>query len=278
LFICFNQSINKEMTRQMVAAEPDTAAPWLLSQRWSDLLFAHWPVEPAELARSLPRGVEPDCHDGQAWIAIVAFRMLGTRPAWGPRRPTLGSIPELNVRTYVRVDGVPGVWFLSLDASSPFFVTAGRALYGLPYRLAKMAMLVEGERVHYLSSRSGAAFAASYEPDGPPCAACPGTLEHFLVERYRLFSRRRGRLLTATVAHERWPLQPAAARIEVNGMAPPRLRFRGPPILHFCASVEARISVPRLVSQLESSPWSPPRASATPSSVRRSRRTVPLRT
>src|SRR5206468_9308835 len=147
----------------------------------------------------------------------------------GPSGLTLRPIPELNVRTYVRVRGVPGVWFLSLDASSPFFVTAGRALYGLPYRLARMTTLVDGERVHYLSSRRGASFAASYEPCGAPEHAEPGSLEHFLVERYRLFSLWRGHLITALVAHERWPLQPVSARIDVNRMAPAGLPFCGRP-------------------------------------------------
>src|SRR5438094_796556 len=82
----------------------------------------------------------------------------------------------------------PGVWFLSLDASSPFFVRAGRALYGLPYRLARMTTVMDEERTHYLSTRRDACFAASYEPSGPLGCAQPGSLEHFLVERYRLFS------------------------------------------------------------------------------------------
>src|SRR3989442_10662915 len=172
------------MTEQMVPT-------WLLSQRWSDLLFAHWPVEPNALAGRLPTGVEPDLHEGKAWVAIVAFRMLDTRPAFAPRRLTLAPIPELNVRTYVRVEGVPGVWFLSLDASSPFFVNAGRALYGLPYRLARMATVIDGERVHYLSSRRGACFSARYEPTGPASRPEPGSLEAFPLERYPPFPRRR---------------------------------------------------------------------------------------
>ena len=261
----------------MVAVEPveaTTKPTWLLAQRWSDLLFAHWPVDTEALARHLPAGVEPDLHEGQAWAAIVAFRMVGTRPAAGPRRLTLGPIPELNVRTYVRVRGVPGVWFLSLDASSPFFVTAGRVLYGLPYRLARMTTLVDGERIHYLSSRRGASFAASYEPCGASDHAEPGSLEHFLVERYRLFSLWRGHLITALVAHERWPLQPVSARIDVNRMAPAGLPFRGRPILHFSRSVDARISVPQSLSALQSSEW---RDYATPLPPRRSRRTEPLR-
>jgi hypothetical protein len=250
---------------------------WFLAQTWSRLLFAHWQVDPGQLARHLPPGVEPDLHEDRAWLAIVAFRMLDSRPLLPPRRPVLPAIPELNVRTYVRVGGVPGVWFLSLDASSLFFVNAGRALYGLPYRLARMTTVASGERVHYLSTRSDACFAASYEPCGPAAPAEPGSLEHFLVERYRLFAQRRGRLITAVVSHEPWPLQPVAARIDVNEMAPPGLRFRGEPLLHFVDSVEARISVPQPLSQLESDEWWPQPGSARPSSVRRSRRTVPQR-
>jgi uncharacterized protein YqjF (DUF2071 family) len=250
---------------------------WLLAQTWSRLLFAHWQVDPERLDRHLPPGVEPDVHDDRAWLAIVAFRMLGSRPLLPPRRPVLPAIPELNVRTYVRVGGVPGVWFLSLDASSPFFVSAGRALYGLPYRLARMTTVASGERVHYVSTRNDACFAASYEPCGPPVTAEPGSLEHFLVERYRLFSQRRGRLITAVVSHEPWPLQPAAASIDVNEMAPRGLAFQGKPLLHFAGSVEARISVPQPVSQLESDEWWPQPGYARPSSVRRSRRTVPQR-
>jgi uncharacterized protein YqjF (DUF2071 family) len=262
------------MTDRMV---PVRRPQWLLSQEWSDLLFAHWPVEPQRLARTLPTDVEPDVFGGRAWIAIVAFRMLGSRPAVGPPKPTLPPIPELNVRTYVRVGGVPGVWFISLDASSPFFAAAGRALYGLPYHVARMTTVHHGDRRHYLSSRRGAAFAASYEPCGPVRRAENGSLEHFLVERYRLFSQRRSRLITAVVTHEPWPLQPASARIEVNEMAPPGLPLRGEPLLHFVESVDARISVPKPVAQLESDEWWPQPGSARLSSVRRSRRTVPLR-
>jgi hypothetical protein len=230
---------------------------WLLAQHWERLLFAHWPVDPAALARRLPPGVEPDVYGDRAWLAIVAFRMIGTRPLIPPRRPTLPPIPELNVRTYVRVGGEPGVWFISLDASSPFFVNAGRALYGLPYRLARMTTIKDGARTHYLSARRDACFAATYEPCGAVRHARAGSLEHFLVERYRLFSMRRQRLITATVAHEPWPLQPAIARLDLNRMAPRGLAFHGEPLLHYAESVAARISVPRIVPQLESGEWSP---------------------
>jgi uncharacterized protein YqjF (DUF2071 family) len=178
-------------------------------------------------------------------VAVVAFVMAGTRSAAGPRWRGLPAIPELNVRTYVRAGGVPGVWFLSLDTSSPLFVSVGRALYGLRYRLARIAVAVDGEAVHYLSTREDASFSVSYAPSGPPAAAAPGSLEHFLVERYRLFAERRGRLITAEVAHGPWSLQRADVRIELNRMAPPGLAFYGDPLVHFSRSIDARISVPR---------------------------------
>ena len=227
---------------------------WLIAQRWEQLLFAHWAVEPEELRRLLPRAVEPDVHDGAAWLSIVAFLMVGTRPpaaraCWRG----LGAIPELNVRTYVRVANVRGVWFLSLDTSSPLFVAIGRALYGLRYRLARMTALAEGDVIHYLSAPAGAAFAAAYAPSGPPVPARAGSLEHFLVERYRLFSVRHGRLVTARVAHEPWALQPADAEIAVNRMAPAGLAFRGAPLLHFSRSVSALIAAPVPVRQAPAS-------------------------
>ncbi len=217
---------------------------WLIAQRWEQLLFAHWPVEPSDLRCHLPPAVEPDVHDGAAWVAIVAFLMVGTR---NPSRPSwrgLGPIPELNVRTYVRVDDVPGVWFLSLDTNSPLFVTVGRALYGLRYRLARMTTVAGDDGVHYLSSADDNAFAAAYAPTAPPGPAARGSLDHFLVERYRLFAQRHGRLITAQVAHEPWPLQPARAEIRLNRMAPDGLAFRGEPLVHFSRSVEALISAP----------------------------------
>jgi uncharacterized protein YqjF (DUF2071 family) len=221
---------------------------WLIAQRWEQLLFAHWPVDPREARRLLPPSVEPDVYEGSAWLAIVAFRMVGSRPTIGPRFwHGLGPIPELNVRTYVRVGGVPGVWFVSLDTSSPLFVAFGRTLFGLRYRLARMTAVVEGETVHYCSAGKKAAFAASYAPAGAVECASPGSLEYFLVERYRLFAEHHGHLITAQVTHEPWPLQPATAEIAVNRVAPPGVAFRGDPLLHFSRSVSARISFPELV-------------------------------
>jgi uncharacterized protein len=230
------------MPIQMIRTDPPPA--WLVAQRWECVLFAHWPVDAGELRAVLPPRVEPDVRNQDAWVSIVAFVMVGTRASGPPWRLVLAPIPELNVRTYVRVDDVPAIWFLSLDASSSLFATIGRMLYGMRYHVAEMHATEVGGCVRFRSERPGAAFDVTYAPAGPVATAAPGSLEHFLVERYRLFSERRGRLITAVVAHEPWPLQPARARIEVNEMAPPGVELRGEPIVHFCRSVSAVISAP----------------------------------
>jgi len=182
--------------------------------------------------------------DGRAWLGVVAFRMTDTRAGglFPPRG--LGSIPELNVRTYVTVGGRPGVWFLTLDTSSPLFAGVGRSLYGLAYRRASMIVARHGCRIHYASVHGHNSFVASYEPMGRATAAETGSLEHWLVERYRLFALRAGRLVTAEVAHAPWLLQTADARIELNTLAPEGIQITDPPLLHFSRGVDALISPP----------------------------------
>lgn len=206
---------------------PLPRAPWVMAQRWLDLLFAHWRVDPKALRPFLPDGLEVDTFDGSAWLAVVPFRMDGIRARGLPPLPGLDAFIELNVRTYVVRDGRPGVWFLSLEATHPMAVRFARATFHLPYMDADMACEAEGEAVRYRSRRihrgePGAEFRGCYGPSGEVFTARPGTLEHWLTERYCLHAAdEEGRLLTADIHHAPWPLQPAWAELEVNTMAEP---------------------------------------------------------
>jgi len=200
-------------------------APWLLRMRWLDLLFAHWPLDPSALAGILPDGLEPDLFEGRAWLGVVPFTMADVAPRGLPALPRLSRFPELNVRTYVRFRGVPGVWFLSLDAASRPTVEGARRVFHLPYFHAQMHAKGDGDTIAYASTRTdrrGAAarFEAQYRPVGPPAPAPPGSLEAWLTDRPRLFARDgSGRIRQTDVAHRPWPLRPAAAEIAVNTMA-----------------------------------------------------------
>lgn len=223
-------------------------APWVMTMSWIDLLFAHARVDPDAVARILPDGLEPDLYDGEAWLGVVPFRMENVRPRGVSWLPWVSAFCELNVRTYVRgPDGRPGVWFLSLDAASRLAVRGARATFHLPYYDARMSCTRTAEGwVAYACNRTHrgappARFEGRYRPVGPPRTARPGTLEHFLVERYCLYAAdRRGRLYRGEIHHPPWPLQDAEAEIDANTVAAAAgFEDFGPPEhLHFAARID----------------------------------------
>lgn len=206
----------------VLAAEP--RQPWVMRMRWTDLLFAHWRMDPAVLRPLVPPDLDLDTFDGQAWLGIVPFRMEDVAPRGLPAVPRLSAFPELNVRTYVTHHGVAGVWFLSLDAASPLTVIGARRWFHLPYVHASMAAERDGDEVVYHSQRRdrsvpAATFRAHYAPTGPVEIAAAGSLEAFLTARDRLFALdRSGRVIRSEIRHAPWPLQPASATLEVASM------------------------------------------------------------
>ena len=134
------------MTTALLATARRPAGPPALYQRWSELLFLHWQVDPAALRALLPARLEIDTFDGRALVGLVPFTMSRIRPRWAPAVPWLSAFHETNVRTYVLCDGEPGVWFFSLEAARLPGVLIGRTLWGLGYRWARMTLEREGAR------------------------------------------------------------------------------------------------------------------------------------
>jgi uncharacterized protein YqjF (DUF2071 family) len=211
-----------------------------MGQSWVNLLFAHWAVPEAALRHAVPGGVPIDTFRGSAWLGITPFEVVAAHPRALPPLPWLSRFPELNVRTYTTIEGRPGIWFFSLDAARAPAAAAARLTYRLPYRHARMAITRAGDRIDYRSRarHEPAALRAAYEPAGPPSYPAAGTLEHFLTERYCLYTvDRRGRLRRADIHHAPWPLQPARAQLAENTMTEP-LGIRlpdGKPLLHYAA-------------------------------------------
>jgi uncharacterized protein YqjF (DUF2071 family) len=218
---------------------PRTA--WTWRQSWRDLLFAHWPIDAKALRPLVPEGLRIQEFEGAAWIGVVPFRMTGVMRRHLPDLPWISAFPELNVRTYVERDGRPGVWFLSLDATNPLAVWAARRFFHLPYHRAEMALADDGRRIDYRSRRGEARFEGGYMPTSDVYRASPGSLEHWLTERYCLYARDpMGSLWRNEVHHAPWPLQKAEADLRVNTMLSTHgLTLPGPPgLLHFARRVD----------------------------------------
>lgn len=195
-------------------------------QRWSNLLFVHWRM-PAESVRPLlPAGLTLDTWDGDAWIGLVPFQMSGVRPWWSPPVRGISSFCETNVRTYVHDRGQnPGVWFFSLEAASSLAVRVARWKWNLPYHRATMEIARTGSSIRYASRRRwpgsrgagctieatiGRDWGDSDQTTHSPAShsALPGTLDHFLVERYILYTQSAdGRLRMGRVHHTPYPLK-----------------------------------------------------------------------
>jgi uncharacterized protein len=199
--------------------------PWLMTQTWTHLLFAHWPVSPEVIRPMIPEGLELDCFYGNAWIGIVPFYLSDLRVKGVPDKVPDQSFLELNVRTYVTRDNKPGVWFFSLDAASWPAVIGARLLYKLPYFHAQMSMSVKNEEVYYSSYRAhwnapGGNFLGTYSPVSDIFRPEPGMITHWLTERYCLYTADKlGHLYRCDIHHIPWPLQHARANILSNTMA-----------------------------------------------------------
>lgn len=218
----------------------------LMRQTWGKLLFMHWRVEESLLRPLVPERLTIDTFNGSAWVAVTPFTMWNVRLSFAPPVPGLSSLHELNVRTYVHADGVPGVWFLSLDANSRAAVTAARTLYHLPYFNAAIELEQRGGQITYDLARTDdppAEFHAAWRPGANPHFAKPDTLEFFLVERYCLYSSSGERLFRARIHHEPWPLRDASldaldsTMIESHGLPTPH----GDPLLHYAEELDVDI-------------------------------------
>lgn len=185
----------------------------VMSQRWANLLFLHWKLDPSQLTPLLPEGLHLDLHEGEAWLGIVPFHMQRIRPSGLLPLPWLSWFLELNVRTYVHDEhGNPGVWFFSLDCEQPLAVEFARRSFHLPYEHASMRSRKSGKSIRYTCRRRSEEKTAEYlyHHTGTRKPAKPGTLDFFLAERYLLISSSPdGSLRYGRVHHSPYQLAPA---------------------------------------------------------------------
>jgi hypothetical protein len=231
--------------RLSILERPDSMP--IMHQNWGKLLFMHWPIEIEVLRPLIPERLSIDTFEGEAWIGITPFTMWGVRPVFTPPVPFLSELHETNVRTYVHLDGVPGVWFFSLDANSALAVTGARTLYHLPYFNAEIDLEEEDAAIDYRLSRSDephAELEARWTIGEPLPESEPGSLDFFLTERYCLYAEDSSRqLYRARIHHAPWPLQDAeldslrSTMIESQGLPTPE----GEPLLHYAEALAVDI-------------------------------------
>jgi uncharacterized protein YqjF (DUF2071 family) len=234
-----SNNIDRLFIRQRPSGSP------LMYQSWNNLLFMHWQVPEAALRPLLPDRLSIDTFEGKAWVAITPFTVRDARPIFTPPLPWVSDFHEINVRTYVHLGGVPGVWFFSLDANSLVAVLGARTFFHLPYHVAKITLRQEARTIHYHSTREdqSAKFKADWEVGELIGQATTESLEFFLVERYCLYTADGATLYRGRIHHQPWRLRSAqlsalqSTMIEVQGLSEPTEK----PLLHYSESLDVAI-------------------------------------
>lgn len=215
-----SRELDPEFQGTFTQAEVDELKPWTMLQEWSKLCFLHYAFDPEALRPKLPAGIELDTYDGKAYVSVVPFYMEKIRLRLEPDFLSM-HFGELNLRTYVVVDGRPGVYFFSIDADSWLGSVMAKLMYHLPYYNADIALVENEGTFEFNSVRDGDGPAAeltmSYRPTSEVFHAQPGSLEGWLTERFSLFSNDdEGHIYRGDIEHGTWPLQTAEVEITTN--------------------------------------------------------------
>ena len=215
------------------------------TQRWRDLLFTHWEVPAETLRPHVPTELQIDSFDGRAFVGVVPFKMRRVQPRGLPA-VLAPNFLETNVRTYVVHNGRPGVYFFSLDASSRLAVWAARWGWSLPYFYARMQAQQDGQQRTYESHRpgGGAQHRVSFRIGQEIGLSTPGTLEHFLLERYLLYVEHEKRIHLGQVHHSAYPAFTAVVD-EIDDQLLPAAGLpqmsRPPDLVHFSPGVDVEV-------------------------------------
>ena len=243
---------------QRSALRERSDGPFVGRQRWNQLLFAHWEIDPATVQATLPRGLYVDKFAGAAYLGIVPFAMERVRPVWLPPIPWVSWFLELNVRTYVHdARGRSGVWFYSLDCNRALAVVIARRFFHLPYFRARMAASLFGGEIHYECQRrdeNAGVCRYVWTPGEKSAPVAPGSLDFFLVERYLLFAAdSEGQLYSGRVHHAPYRVnQPSVSQFSVEPARLAGFRLTGEPV-SVLAALPVDVAIFPLMSATRSS-------------------------
>lgn len=214
--------------------------PWAAMQDWEHLLFMHWPVYKAFIEPHIPADLELDTFDGDAWISIIPFKVNKMKVRKLPPIPFLYPFLEVNVRTYVKKDGIPGVYFFSMDASKLLAVLGGK-IGTLPYFHANMKLKKRAKKFYFKSKRKNdekESLISNYKLIGKSTVHAKGSIDHWLLERYALWSYKFDTLFRGDIHHKEWKVQPAEVNIDQETVTSflPNNVYTTQPLVHYARS------------------------------------------
>lgn len=201
---------------------PLPAKKWIMRQSWRNLLFLHWPVPLEKLRPHIPSSLQIDTFHGSAWLGLILFVIEGIYPLGISKFSLTPKFPEINVRTYVKYNEKPGIYFMSIDVENWASLKIAKNWYHLPYHSAKISFGKQGQTFycHSIRKENGntpVSFKGQYGPISEVYYPKEGTLDHWFTERYCLYSSNNGvNIYCGEIHHRPWPLQKAEIEVDKN--------------------------------------------------------------
>lgn len=175
---------------------------WRYYQEWRRALFLHWEVSIQDLAKLIPTNLQIDTYKDKAYISLVAFSMKNTRPRNWPAWQLVSEFDEINIRTYIKNQGIPGVYFLSIEAGKKLSAKIARILSGLPYQAANIFRT----NTEYSSRNSLKSFHLDTTFQVGREIVNKSALDKWLIERYYLYFDKGSELYRYQIHHPEWEI------------------------------------------------------------------------
>jgi uncharacterized protein YqjF (DUF2071 family) len=175
---------------------------FVIEQVWEHVVFQHLKTNPEELQKLVP--FKLDLYNGQAIVSIVPFYMSGIRFPFLPAIPKLSSLWELNLRTYVEVDGIKGIYFFTLETDSKIGEFVARNFFYLPYRFSDLKASLINEKYDFVHKRDDLNYSITARVTKKDCKDVKFNL--WATERYSLFTKNKDQIFRGIVTHQPWEL------------------------------------------------------------------------
>ncbi|MBC7424899.1 MAG: DUF2071 domain-containing protein [Bacteroidia bacterium] len=198
-----NSAIKELLTHTAHRKFPIPKRKWDYYLEWLNALFIHWKINYDELRKLVPKELEIDLMNGESWVSLVLFDMKNIRPRGIPPLAAVSDFHEINLRTYVTHNGIPGVYFISMEGHKALSVFVTKLLTGFPYIKSDMQF----QKGHYNSVNVRNNLKLDIEFEGRQAIEAPLEIAKWLTERYSVYDVKKGKKVRFIVHHKPWPLQ-----------------------------------------------------------------------
>lgn len=175
---------------------------WRYYQEWNNALFFHWSIPIDSLQESVPEALTIDTFEGTCYVSLVAFTMEKIRPKLLPSLAFVSTFDEINVRTYIDINGKKGFYFLNIEAGKSLSTFLAKVLSGLPYE--KSTIKRNPQSYHAENRKKG--FSLGVEYDIKEAVQHKTALDKWLTERYCLYLDKGNDFYCYDIHHKEWEL------------------------------------------------------------------------